>query len=1771
MKNSSTRAFYLPRVLLIVIFSGFLMKSNAQMRQVYLDNVADYQINKISFFSPSSGYVAFRDFIGYTSDSGHTLIKKYITNSNVNYNGNSVNLTFGFSISGVKGFNQNTFIVYGDYGYVPAILYTNNGGSSYNLVYHSQLGFVPIGSITDMVFPQNTGIGYAIDYDRILKTTDGGLNWNVIRTDIQSAFDKIESVDDNNIIVMSTYPTINKILKTSNGGNSWQPVFLPILPNGKFYYCYFLTAAIGWVNMYDSNQKQYLFKTSNGGSSWVLVNNIEATPFACTKFKFIDNNVGFALDFGFTVLKTTNGGAVWEPLPRDNNYLYFAYGHNDLHFLNTNQFWAGGGHGFLELNTNLSGPTLPKAFFRIDTIGLGGTGNVQLLNYSNPSYLSKWYANNVLVGTTYNSSYVHNIYSGFDSVKLVVSNGSFSDSVTLYQGYNAVPLPPTSSITSFRPLVGYSGVIDSIYGTNLTTTTAVTFGGTPAVSYTVVSPTLITAVLGAGSTGNVSVTTSYGTVTAPNFTYITRLKITSFSPATGAPGTPVIINGSNFSTSATANIVYFGAVKASVVSVTTNQLIVTAPYGTSHSPISVTTSGLTAYSALPFITTFIGGCTLLPATFANRIDSSGELSEKALDQADFDGDGKIDLIIQDDAYYNRFSIYRNTSVTSNISFASKQYIAVPHCTQGIFAIGDLNGDGKPDLVTANLCTGGFSVFLNTSIPGIISFGVENLFGNAYALDPNFIKIADMDGDGRPDVLGVKFDKVHVFKNLSTTGNLAFDVSDLFYPYSTGGGETWGFSVTDIDLDGLPDAVVNCNYYSEPSIKILRNITTNGTIKLTQSAAISNISLGSNQSSNKLATADFDGDGKPDFAVLQNANGSSSGLYPFRNTSVPGSISFAAQPIILLTPFLNDISAGDVNGDGKPDVIITYIYTNDISIMINTSVNGNISFGPPITFGRAPFGTFGKALVGDINLDGKSDITVLAQRSNLQTAESESCLSIFKNNFCGQDTITICSNASTGITCNIPGSSFQWQQDQGSGFVNISNNGNFSGTTSLTLILNNIPTSFSSYKYRCVVNGNYSSETTVNVNANVVPSVSVTSSAISICQGTTVTFTAMPLNGGNTPMYQWQINGVNAGSNSNTFSTATLTNNAVVRVILTSSAQCSAPQAASSNDIIITVTPTPVASVSISIAASQNNICAGSFVTFTATPLNGGTIPGYQWQVNGVKVGANSNTFTTNTLANNAQVKCILTSNAACVGTATVNSNTITMNVNASVTPTIVINTVTLTICPGNAINFTATTTGGGNAPTYQWQVNGINVGTNASTFSLSTLTNNDQIKCILTSNALCATTSTVTSNIITVVVTTSVTATVSIITNSGAICSGTSVTFTATPTNAGPSPTYQWKVNGINAGTNNPTFTSSSLQSNDQITVVMTSSLACAAPASATSNAITMSVTASPIANAGIDVSICAGSSTQLTGSGGASYSWTPPTGLSNANIANPIATPSSSTWYVLTVSNGSCTSFDTVRVIVQQPAAPTVSINTPSNNICSGSNATFTAVALNAGTNPIYQWQVNGVNEGTNSATFSSSSLENNAQVKVIVTSSGCTTTPVITSNVITMSLTTLAQPIVSLNTNVLTVTNADAAAVYTWQVLASTIWNNVIPTATGGTYTITQPGEYRVKAEKAECTLYSASLVSARANTFDSTLYYIYLSPNPARGVITVSKIVPSQNWQSIEVINLQGATVLPSIDIRGLRTVSINVLTLAPGIYFIRLTNDTGKKLTYRFIKE
>ncbi len=342
---------------------------------------------------------------------------------------------------------------------------------------------------------------------------------------------------------------------------------------------------------------------------------------------------------------------------------------------------------------------------------------------------------------------------------------------------------------------------------------------------------------------------------------------------------------------------------------------------------------------------------------------------------------------------------------------------------------------------------------------------------------------------------------------------------------------------------------------------------------------------------------------------------------------------------------------------------------------------------------------------------------------------------------------------------------------------------------------------------------------------------------------------------------------------------------------------------------------------VSIAASSTNICAGASVTFTATPTNGGTLPTYQWQVNGVNAGTNSAIFTTTTLNNNDVVTVILTTNTTCVLPPTVTSNSITITVGPALVPSVTISTPSTTFCTGTSATFTATPINGGTLPAYQWQVNGVNVGSNSATYTSSTLNNGDVVTVILTPNSLCVFPTSATSNAITITISSVVVPSVTIVATTTIICAGTPVTFTSTPTNAGTTPTYQWQVNGANQGTNSTTFTSSNLSNADVVTVVLTSSLACASPATATSAGITITVSPTPIADFSYDMSGVNSPTAAVhfndNSVSATSWLWNFGTGGSSI-IQNPDYTfPGQGIYTVtLTVSNGLCS--DSISKIIQ-------------------------------------------------------------------------------------------------------------------------------------------------------------------------------------------------------------------------------------------------------------
>ncbi len=229
----------------------------------------------------------------------------------------------------------------------------------------------------------------------------------------------------------------------------------------------------------------------------------------------------------------------------------------------------------------------------------------------------------------------------------------------------------------------------------------------------------------------------------------------------------------------------------------------------------------------------------------------------------------------------------------------------------------------------------------------------------------------------------------------------------------------------------------------------------------------------------------------------------------------------------------------------------------------------------------------------------------------------------------------------------------------------------------------------------------------------------------------------------------------------------------------------------------------------------------------------------------------------------------------------------------------------ITICAGISTTLTAT-----GATDYVWSPStGLSSTTGSSVVASPTTTTTYTV---VGSVGICS--STVTSTV------TVVGAMNLIISNSVTICLGQSTSIVASGAT-----TYSWSpAAGLsNANIANPVATPTS-----------TTTYTVTASYGSCTGTETVTITVAPAINplvSSIDAEICEGSSTQLNASGGTTYSWSPAAGLSNANISNPIATPTSTTTYFVTVSNGSCTGTGSTTIIVD--SLPSVSSAHPSGS----------------------------------------------------------------------------------------------------------------------------------------------------------------------------------------------------------------------------------------------
>jgi hypothetical protein len=348
------------------------------------------------------------------------------------------------------------------------------------------------------------------------------------------------------------------------------------------------------------------------------------------------------------------------------------------------------------------------------------------------------------------------------------------------------------------------------------------------------------------------------------------------------------------------------------------------------------------------------------------------LSSFAAIQGDFNGDGRPDLAVSN-RFANTVSVLLNTTAAgaTTPSFAAAQNFATGLDPLSM-AVGDFNGDGRPDLVIGNASSNTLSVLLNTTAAGAAtpSFAAAQNF--ATALEPESVAVGDLNADGRPDIAVANAGSANVGVLLNTTA--AGDATASFgarRDFATGV-RPLAVAMGDFNGDGQLDLATLNNDSS--SVSVLLNSTPSGATTPHFEPQQQFPVAGTNPAS--LAVADLNGDGAPDIAV---SNGSTASVSVLVNTTGTGGItpSFAAHQdfATLDRPFF--IGVGDFNGDGRPDLAVADSFTGagSVSILLNTSVAGVASPSfvdhQDVATGSSPHGV----ALGDFNGDGRPDLAV----------------------------------------------------------------------------------------------------------------------------------------------------------------------------------------------------------------------------------------------------------------------------------------------------------------------------------------------------------------------------------------------------------------------------------------------------------------------------------------------------------------------------------------------------------------------------------------------------------------------------------------------------------------------------------------------------------------------------------------------------------------------------------------------------------------------------
>ncbi len=332
----------------------------------------------------------------------------------------------------------------------------------------------------------------------------------------------------------------------------------------------------------------------------------------------------------------------------------------------------------------------------------------------------------------------------------------------------------------------------------------------------------------------------------------------------------------------------------------------------------------------------------------------------ALAVADFDGDGQLDLAISNQSCFfpdgggdqgcpGTVSVLLNQG---DGTFAGSATYAVENTPVAI-AVGDFNGDGRPDLAVANENVGVVSILMHQA-----DGGFADQVTYAVGASPVAVALADFDGDGVTDLAVANFAGASVSLLLGL-GDGGFSAQTTF----AAGQSPTSLAVADFNGDGKPDVAVAgyCEIGDGGTCPgtagVLFNLG-NGTLSPL-------VAYPAGDGTAFIAVGDFNGDGKPDLVAANHGSNSVSVLLNLGDGGFADQVTYAAEASAL------SLAVGDFNGDGAPDIVVPS-FNNPVAFLVNQG-NGTFAPGPAALAGLPGRGSPIAVAVGDFNRDGLLDV------------------------------------------------------------------------------------------------------------------------------------------------------------------------------------------------------------------------------------------------------------------------------------------------------------------------------------------------------------------------------------------------------------------------------------------------------------------------------------------------------------------------------------------------------------------------------------------------------------------------------------------------------------------------------------------------------------------------------------------------------------------------------------------------------------------------------